>query len=235
MSIIGTVQMSDGTRRPARSTEGIVEYRLAGNANAARGNGYRKATAKQAATFADDAPAPQLGDVVLIADIAASYAGIVEQISTLGEEVGYSVRGRSGMLYARAAAELTIADDETAEQVRRDVRVLAPWHPELLGAVRVLNAHERAHAKHDGMPAEDRDALVLAGVPFVLLGNADGSYTLSTLDARFEIVELADGTYVLRATANHATARRDRRGAQLASDPTLHELARIVARLVARR
>lgn len=54
---IGTVRMSDGTTREARRHEdGTVQFATFGNANSARGHGWRKATAKQAETFSATAP-----------------------------------------------------------------------------------------------------------------------------------------------------------------------------------
>jgi hypothetical protein len=68
-SIQGNVTMADGTRREAYRntyrrmvdvdggasmrpvTETRIEFRLFGNINNARGNGWRKASDKQAATF----------------------------------------------------------------------------------------------------------------------------------------------------------------------------------------
>lgn len=54
----GTVRMSDGTTRTARTHgDGRVEFWTFGNANSTRGHGWRKASAAQAATFAADEPA----------------------------------------------------------------------------------------------------------------------------------------------------------------------------------
>jgi hypothetical protein len=54
-TITGTVLMTDGTRRAARSTaEDVVEFRTFGNANARAGHSWRKASAKQAASFVPD-------------------------------------------------------------------------------------------------------------------------------------------------------------------------------------
>jgi hypothetical protein len=52
--ITGTVLMSDGTRRTARSTENGVEFRTFGNANSRAGHSWRKASTKQAESFVPD-------------------------------------------------------------------------------------------------------------------------------------------------------------------------------------
>lgn len=90
------------------------------------------------------------GQIVKLMDVN-DIPGVVETVNVFEDMTVYGVRTLTGMRYAREAVELELADTATAVEVARDLRILAPHHPELDSAVAALDSLVRFALNDDGV------------------------------------------------------------------------------------